>query len=69
MFAQSAAQVWAVVRDFGNYTVWVEAVEESHIEEGKPGDAVGAIRNVRMGDTRIQQLCKMARLAASPSEP
>ena len=23
-FAQSAAQVWAVVRDFGNYTVWVE---------------------------------------------
>jgi hypothetical protein len=55
VFARSADEVWAAVRDFGNYTVWVEGVEESCIEEGRPGDAVGAIRNVRVGDTLIRQ--------------
>jgi len=55
IFEQTADQVWAAVRDFGNYTVWVDGVDESIIEAGKSGDAVGAIRNIRMGDTRIRQ--------------
>ncbi|MBV8453478.1 MAG: SRPBCC family protein, partial [Deltaproteobacteria bacterium] len=40
-----AEQVWSVIRDFNSYPVWVEGIRESHIEEGKAGDAVGAIRN------------------------
>src|SRR5215469_5435132 len=50
-----ADQVWSVIRDFNSYPVWVEGIEESHIEEGKSGDAVGAIRNFSSGDTRIRQ--------------
>jgi hypothetical protein len=55
VFEQSADQVWSVLRDFGNYTVWVDGVDEAYVEEGKPGDAVGAVRFVRIGDTRIRQ--------------
>ncbi len=55
VFEQTADQVWAVIRDFNNYAVWVDGVGESHIEEGKAGDADGAIRNVRLGDTTIRQ--------------
>lgn len=50
-----ADQVWSVIRDFNSYPVWVEGIEESHIEEDKSGDAVGAIRNFSSGDTRIRQ--------------
>jgi len=45
VFNHSADQVWAVIRDFNSYPVWVEGINESHIEDGKAGDAVGAIRN------------------------
>jgi hypothetical protein len=38
VFAQTADQIWAVIRDFSNYTVWVEGVSETFIEEGKSGD-------------------------------
>jgi len=55
VFEQTADQVWAVIRDFNNYTVYVDGGGESHIEEGKAGDADGAIRNVRLGDTTIRQ--------------
>lgn len=55
VFEQSADKVWTVIRDFNNYTVWVEGVAESNIENGKSGDVVGAIRNVRIGDTSIRQ--------------
>jgi hypothetical protein len=55
VFDHSADAVWAVIRDFGAYTVWVDGVDEAYIEQGKAGDAVGAIRFVRMGDTRIRQ--------------
>lgn len=51
----SADQVWAVIRDFNSYPVWVEGINESHIEDGKAGDAVGAIRNFDAGGTRIRQ--------------
>ncbi|MGH7839847.1 MAG: SRPBCC family protein, partial [Candidatus Binataceae bacterium] len=51
----SADQVWSVIRDFNSYPVWVEGINESHIEEHRAGDAVGAIRNFAAGDTRIRQ--------------
>jgi ribosome-associated toxin RatA of RatAB toxin-antitoxin module len=50
-----AERVWSIIRDFNSYPVWVEGIEESHIEEGKSGDAVGAIRNFASGNTRIRQ--------------
>ena len=52
---QPADRVWSVIRDFNSYPVWVEGISESHIEDGKAGDAVGAIRNFSNGDTRIRQ--------------
>jgi hypothetical protein len=55
VFDQTADQVWAAIRDFGNYTVWIEGVDETRIEDGRPGDAVGAVRDVRTGDTRLRQ--------------
>jgi len=55
VFEHPAERVWAVIRDFGNYTVWVDGVEEAEIEDGRPGDAVGAIRRVSMGGVRIRQ--------------
>ena len=55
VFEQTADQVWAVIRDFNSYPVWVASVSESHIEEGKSGDAVGAIRNFVEYGTRIRQ--------------
>ena len=55
VFEQTADQVWAVIRDFNSYPVWVDSVTESHIEEGKSGDTVGAIRNFVEYGTRIRQ--------------
>jgi hypothetical protein len=54
-FEQTADQVWAVIRDFNSYPVWVATVTESLIEEGKPGDSVGAIRDFVESGTRIRQ--------------
>jgi hypothetical protein len=55
VFARAADQVWAVIRDFNSYPVWVASVTESHIEEGKSGDAVGAIRSFEEHGIRIRQ--------------
>jgi hypothetical protein len=55
VFDASADRVWSLVRDFGNYRLWVDGVDESGIEEGRAGDAVGAVRFVRIGETRIRQ--------------
>lgn len=51
---QPADEVWSVIRDFNNYSVWPPN-SESRIEGGRAGDAVGAIRNVRIGDRTIRQ--------------
>jgi hypothetical protein len=57
VFEQTADQVWAVIRDFNSYPVWVASVTESHIEDGKAGDTVGAIRNfVEFGVLTRQRL-------------
>jgi hypothetical protein len=45
-FAQSADKVWSVIRDF-NGQQWAEGVGESHIENRKPNNEVGAVRELR----------------------
>ena len=55
VFEQSADAVWNVIRDFNNYPVWVDGAGQSHIEDGKTGDAVGAVRNVLYQDMLRRQ--------------
>lgn len=55
VFEQPAAQVWKIVRDFNNYPVWVGGAGESRIEDGKSGDAVGAVRSVLYRERHIRQ--------------
>ena len=55
VFVQAAPEVWKIIRDFNNYTVWVAGAGESRIEDGKSGDTVGAIRNVLYQERRIRQ--------------
>ncbi len=52
---KSADDVWNVIRDFNNYAVWIDGAGESEIEDGKSGDAVGAVRNVLYQGKRIRQ--------------
>jgi Polyketide cyclase / dehydrase and lipid transport len=51
----SAADVWAVIRPFDHYS-WAGVESETHIEEGKVGDQVSAIRRVTMGEKIIRQI-------------
>ncbi len=55
VFAEPAHAIWSVIRDFNNYPVWVEGAAESSIEEGKSGDAVGAVRSVLYQGRHIRQ--------------
>jgi hypothetical protein len=55
VFDHSADAIWTIIRDFNNYSVWVEGAGESHIEQGKSGDAVGAVRNVLYDGKNIRQ--------------
>ncbi len=55
VLTQSPDTIWALVRDFDNYPRYIDGVVESRIEDGKPGDAVGAIRSFRMGNNWIRQ--------------
>ena len=55
VFEQSARDIWQIIRDFNNYPVWVGGAGESGIEDGKSGDAVGAIRNVLYQGRQIRQ--------------
>ncbi|HLK85265.1 MAG TPA: SRPBCC family protein [Candidatus Binataceae bacterium] len=55
VFDHSADQVWRTIRDFNSYPEWVASVSESHIEDGKSGDAVGAVRNFVEYGARIRQ--------------
>jgi hypothetical protein len=56
VFSQSADDLWGVIRDFNNYPVWVDGEGECEIEDGRSGDAVGAIRNVLYQGKRIRQV-------------
>ena len=53
-FAQTADKVWSVVRDF-NGQQWAEGVGESHIENRKPNNEVGAVREIRFYDRPSRQ--------------
>jgi hypothetical protein len=55
IFPQSADAIWNVIRDFNNYSAWVDGSGESEIGDGKSGDAVGAVRNVLYQGKRIRQ--------------
>lgn len=54
VFDQPVDSVWDLVRDFGSYRIWVPDAEV-FIEDGKSGDTVGAVRNVRMGELTVRQ--------------
>src|SRR6201986_1400080 len=55
VFDHGADAVWNTIRDFNNYPVWVDGAGESEIEDGKSGDAVGAIRSVQYKGRHIRQ--------------
>jgi len=55
IFQQAAPEIWKIIRDFNNYPVWVGGAGESRIEHGKPGEAVGCIRDVVYQGRRIRQ--------------
>jgi len=55
IFERTADEVWAVIRDFNNYPVWIDGAGESAIEAGKSGDSVGAVRDVLYNDVRRRQ--------------
>ena len=38
-------KVWARIRDFNGLTSWHPRMVESHIEDGKSADEIGAVRN------------------------
>lgn len=54
VFEQTADQVWTAIRDFGRYK-WASGVSEAYMEDDKAGDAVGGIRNFRVGNRRERQ--------------
>ncbi|QHC36393.1 SRPBCC family protein [Komagataeibacter xylinus] len=47
------AAVWPFVRDFGAIGRWLPGVKSCQIEGGDPGDRVGAIRRLEMGDVGL----------------
>jgi hypothetical protein len=55
IFREPAPEIWKIIRDFNNYPVWVNGAGESRIEDGKSGDAVGAVRHVLYWGRHIRQ--------------
>jgi Polyketide cyclase / dehydrase and lipid transport len=46
----SASAVWMIVRDFNALPNWTPFVAESRIEQNRPSDQIGCIRNFRLKD-------------------
>ena len=44
----AASAVWSIVRDFNALPKWTPFVAESRIEQNKPPDQIGCIRNFRL---------------------
>ena len=45
--SSTVGEVWNMIRDFNDYPRYIEGVDESVIEDDKPGDCVGAVRRFR----------------------
>lgn len=45
-----ADDVWRVLRDFNGLPDWTPFCAASHIEDGRPADQVGCVRNFRLND-------------------
>ncbi|MFQ5973965.1 MAG: SRPBCC family protein [Alphaproteobacteria bacterium] len=43
-------KVWAYARDFNSHHEWHPLIAESYIEDGKPSDQVGCVRNFKLTD-------------------
>jgi hypothetical protein len=43
-------KVWAYARDFNGHHEWHPLIAESHVEEGKPSDQVGCVRNFTLAN-------------------
>lgn len=43
-------RVWALARDFNGHGDWHPRIADSHIEDGKPSDQVGCVRNFHLTD-------------------
>src|ERR1700729_4094175 len=53
----AASAVWSIVRDFNALPKWTPFVAETRIEQNKPPDQIGCIRNFRLKDGgRIREL-------------
>src|SRR5258708_25295883 len=46
----AATAVWAVVRDFNALPQWTPCVADSRIEQNRPSDQIGCVRNFRLKD-------------------
>ena len=47
------ASVWPLIRDFGSIGKWLPGVKSCQVEGDDPGDRVGAIRRLEMGDVGL----------------
>ncbi|ESR25814.1 hypothetical protein N177_1149 [Lutibaculum baratangense AMV1] len=43
-------RVWALARDFNGHGDWHPLIAESHVEDGRPSDQVGCVRNFTLAD-------------------
>ncbi len=41
-------KVWGFARDFNGHHSWHPVIAESHVEDGKPSDQVGCVRNFKL---------------------
>ncbi|GAB5468504.1 MAG: SRPBCC family protein [Rhodospirillales bacterium] len=46
----AADKVWALVRDFNGLPDWHPAIADSRIEDNRPADRIGAVRNFHTRD-------------------
>ena len=49
-FPTAVEHVWAVLRDFNGLPQWHPMIRDSRIEDGRPADGVGCIRNFHTHD-------------------
>ncbi|MFT8327791.1 SRPBCC family protein [Gluconobacter oxydans] len=49
----SVSSVWGLIRDFGALGNWLPGVKSCAIEGDEPGDRVGAVRRLEMGDVGV----------------